>query len=175
MHIRPSLALAAIAALLAAPAWSATRHHAPAKAAASGPKALGEFDDWTAATYKQDGQLICYAFTRAHQVSEASGPAPLLTVTERPSSRDEVAITNTTSYPKDASVLLQVNQTGVEMYTSGRDAFARDPKAAVAAFQRGSQAVARSTDAHGEHTTDTYSLRGFSKAYDAITKACPAH
>ncbi|HET6183960.1 MAG TPA: invasion associated locus B family protein [Acetobacteraceae bacterium] len=177
MPLRSRFLLALAAGLLAVPAARAAPHHSSATKTAAGsaaPKALGTFGAWTAATYEQNGQTVCYAFTRAHPVGTAGPNGPLLTVTERPASRDEVAITGTSEYPKDSEVMLQVGQAGVEMYTAGRDAFARDPKAAVAALRRGSQAVARAPDTHGARSVDTYSLDGFTKAYDAIIKACPA-
>jgi hypothetical protein len=179
MHSSLSVAAVLAAALATAPCtWAAARHkpaHNPAPAAnTGGPSELGEFQAWTAATYKQGGDTVCYAFTRAHVVGGSGDSGPLLTITERPGSRDEVAITNPTAYPKDAEVMLQVGQKGVQMYTAGRDAFARDPKAAIAAFQRGSQAVTRVQVPKGAPPPDTYSLDGFTKAHDAIVKACPA-
>ena len=50
---------------------------------------------------------------------------------------------------------------------------ARDGKAAVATFAKGSEAQARSPGPHDAHVVDTFSLRGFSAAYAAINKACP--
>ena len=50
----------------------------------------------------------------------------------------------------------------------------RDGKAAIATFQKGSEAQARSPGPHDAHVVDTFSLRGFSAAYAAINKACPA-
>lgn len=171
-HLRCYLA----AALLAAPAaWAAPKHTAPAKKAeakpAPGPKALGTFGSWTAATYEQGGHTVCYAFTRPQAAdAKAAADAPLLTVTERPTSRDEVAVTHKAAFPKDAKFNLQVGATTIDMFTSGHNAFARDPKAAVAAFKAGAQAVG-----HEGKSSETYSLDGFTSAYGAIVKACPAH
>jgi hypothetical protein len=67
-----------------------------------------------------------------------------------------------------------VDQTGLEFYASQRNAFARDGKAAVAAFQRAARAIARSPGPKDQQITDTFSLKGFSAAYAAIVKACPA-
>ena len=99
----------------------------------------------------------------------------VLTVTQRPSGRDTVAISAGFPYRKDATVTLQVDTTGLDFYTSQSSAFARDGKAAVAAFQRGQEAQARSPGPRdGQVIVDTFSLRGFSAAYAAINKACPA-
>jgi hypothetical protein len=142
--------------------------------AAAGPKQIGKFEDWTAATHAESGQTVCYAFTRA----QSSAPvlpgrgSVVLTVTERSSGRDAVAIEAGFAYAPNATVTLQVDQTGLEFYTAGRNAFARDGKAAVTAFQKGSRAIARSPGP--KEVTDSFSLKGFGAAYAAIVKACPA-
>lgn len=176
--MRPTIALLAL--LLATPALAQAPHKPPEKpapAAAAQPKELGKFEDWIAATHQESGQTVCYAFVRASNSAPAlpnRGPV-VLTVTERPTGRDAVAITAGYTYPKGAAVTMQVGTTGLDFYTSGSDAFARDGKAAVAAFQKGDQALSRAPGAReGQVIADTYTLRGFSAAYTAINKACPA-
>jgi hypothetical protein len=177
-----SLALAigvATVSAAAAPAPQAQKHTAPAHptpahAASAAPKEIGKFEDWTAATHQESGQTVCYAFVRAQSSSPAlpnRGPV-VLTVTQRPALRDTVAIDAGFTYGANANVTVQVDQTGLEFYTSGRDAFARDGKAVVTTFSKGSRAIARSPAA--KEVTDTFSLKGFSSAYAAIVKACPA-
>ncbi|HEY4041520.1 MAG TPA: invasion associated locus B family protein [Rhodopila sp.] len=144
------------------------------KPAPVAPKSIGKFDDWTAATHSESGQTVCYAFTRAQTSSPplTGRGSVVLTVTERSSGRDAVAIEAGLSYAANATVTVQVDQTGLDFYTAGRNAFARDGKAAVAAFNKGSRAIARSPAP--KEVTDTFSLKGFGQAYAAIVKACPA-
>jgi invasion protein IalB len=143
---------------------------------ASGPKAIGKFEDWTAATNLEAGQTVCYAFTRA----AASSPAVpgrsdvVLTVTERATPRDAVAISAGFPYAPNASVAVNVESTTFDFYTAQRSAFARDGHAVVAALQKGSTMVAKSPTPKSGTVSDTFSLRGFSAAYAAIVKACPA-
>jgi hypothetical protein len=145
-------------------------------AAAAGPKMLGQFDDWIAATHEEAGQPTCYAFVRAkNSVPALPGRGEVvLTVTQRPTGRDWVAITAGFPYAKDAAVTVQVDTAGLDFYTAQSDAFARYGKAVVAAFQKGEQALARSPGPRNAQVVDTFSLRGFSAAYAAINKACPA-
>ena len=173
--------LAALLALVVAvPAAAQTQHKpaAPSKAAApAGPKELGKYDDWIAATHEESGQTVCYAFVRAKNSTPSlpNRDSVILTVTERPSGRDAAAISAGFSYPKGAAVTVQVDTTGLDFYTAQTNAFARDGKAAVAAFQRGDVALARSPGPReGQLVVDTFSLKGFSAAYAAINKACPA-
>lgn len=167
-----------VALLLALPAAAQTKKAAPpahpAATATAGPKSIGKFEDWTAATHSESGQTVCYAFTRVQSSAPtlpARGPV-VLTVTERSSGRDAVAIEAGFAYAPNATVTVQVDQTGLEFYTAGRNAFARDGKAAVAAFTKGSRAIARSPIP--KEVTDTFSLKGFGQAYAAVVKACPA-
>lgn len=165
----------ALAVLLAMPAVAAdSKKPAKPAAAAAGPKKIKDFEDWTAATNAESGQTVCYAFTRAKLSTPAlNGRGPVvLTVTERPSGRDAVAIEAGFAYAPNATVTVQVDQTGLDFYTSGRDAFARDGKAVVAAFEKGARAIVRNPAP--KEVTDTFSLKGFADAYKAIVKACPA-
>lgn len=169
----------ALSLALSLPAVAMAQHKpaAPAKPAAAGPKELGKFDDWIAATHQEAGQPTCYAFVRAKNSTPAlpGRGEVVLTVTERPSGRDTVAISAGFPFRKDAAVTVQVETTGLDFYTAQSSAFARDGRATVAAFQKGEQATARSPGPRdGQVIVDTFSLRGFSAAYAAINKACPA-
>ncbi len=148
---------------------------APARAAAEPPKSIGKFEDWQAATHAEGGQTICYAFTRA-KASTPSVPGRggvVLTVTQRPGARDVVALSAGFAYAAGAEVKVQVDKTELAFYTGGRSAFALDGPAAVAAFTKGTEAVAKSPDPRGE-ISDTFGLHGFTAAYAAVNKACPA-
>ncbi len=182
--MRAPLALLAIA-VLSTPVLSATvfgavapPHNArPAAKSTDGPKALGKFEDWTAATHLEGGQMVCYAFTRAAASSPglAGRGDVILSVTERPNGRDAVAISAGFAYRADANVVVDVDQTKLEFYTAQRSAFARDGHGAVAAFDRGRHAaIAHSPGPRNAEISDTFSLRGFSAAYAAINKVCPA-
>jgi hypothetical protein len=160
---------------LAAPASAQTapKHKPVAKAA--GPAAIGVFDDWTAATNKEAGQTVCYAFTRAH----ASAPAlagrgdVVLTVTERPTGRDVVALSAGFAYSANAAVTVAADAANFDFYTAQRSAFARDGHTAVQAFHHAKQIVAHSPGPKGAEIADTFSLKGFTAAYAAIVKHCP--
>jgi hypothetical protein len=167
--------------LLAGPAAAQRKPPAPAPAPAApakaeGPKAIGRFDDWTAATNAEAGQTVCYAFTYASRSTPAlSGrDKVVLTVTERPSGRDAVAISAGFTYPAHATVAVQVDQTALDFYIAGRSAFARDGHAAAAAFGRGKEVTTRAPGPRNAIVVDTFSLKGFGQAYQAINKACPA-
>ena len=147
--------------------------------AAGGPRSMGKFEDWQAATHDEGGQTTCYAFVRASP-GAGTGPAGrgdvVLTVTDRPgTARDAVAISMGYALPATATVTMQVEAARVAFYTDGkRNAFARDGHAAIAAMGRGARAVVHAPGPHGAEVTDSFSLRGFGAAYAAVVRSCPA-
>ena len=172
-RFRPfAVLLAAAAALTLAPALAPPAAAAPRHvAAAPAPRELGQFGAWIAAAHGGGRDMMCYAFTRADGQNPATGTGPVLSVTDRPTGRNQVAIAGGPLYPKGASAVVQVGQTALDFYTSGHDAFARDGRAAVAAFERGATAVLRPPGKGARPLT--FSLTGFTAAHAAIRKACP--
>ncbi|MCB8881805.1 hypothetical protein ACELLULO517_16275 [Acidisoma cellulosilytica] len=146
---------------------------APAFAAETGgPTSLGVFSDWTAASLP--GSHVCYAFTRAIG-SAKTATAAMIIVTERPTSRDEVVVNATHDYPAKTEVAVQVDdQTAMSFYTAGPHAYSRDGRATVIAMQKGNGASAAWATKSEKKHTEKFSLSGFSAAYGAIVKACPA-
>jgi invasion associated locus B (IalB) protein len=153
----------------------AAAHAAPTKKFSGGPEAIGTFGKWIAATYHDQGQLICFAFTRATSSSRkvARRGDAILTVTLRPSERNVVAIDAGFSYADNAIVHVQVDKIGLEFYARGRGAFATNGNAAVSAFESGDRAIARSIRPRNQEVADTFGLKGFSAAYKAMSKKCP--
>ncbi len=170
-HILPVLLLAALPAL-AAPA---TPPAAPAQ------KPVAKYGDWRTTTHTEAGQIVCYAYTPA----TSSQPAMVgrgqvsLTVTQRPGGpRDAVAVAPGFAYAPNATVVGSVDGAALEFYTNQRYAFALHGPQAVQAFLKGSLVQVLSPNPKagpkGGQVTDSFSLKGFSAAYAAINKACPA-
>ncbi len=171
--------------LLALPAFAqprpSSRPATPAArpAAAPGQQAIGRFDDWSAWQMQENGQRVCYMGVKARESSpRLSGRGDvILTVTHRPGARDQVSMMAGYAYPSGAEVQLRVNGAGAALpfYTSARAAFAREGRAVVAALRPGREVVAKGVPPRGDgQITDTFSLRGFGAAYEAISRACPA-
>jgi hypothetical protein len=158
--------VAGFALASAAPAAAAPQH--PASTA---PKELGSFGKWVAATHGVGPDKLCYAFTRTIGEDPVTGSGPVLSVTDRPTGRNQVAISNGPPYPKGAGVMVTVGGAKLDFYTAGHDAFARDGHATVAAFERGAVAMLHPPGSHARPLS--FSLAGFSAAHAAIRKACP--
>jgi hypothetical protein len=147
------------------------------RAAPAGPRALGTFQSWTAATHSENGAKLCYAFTRAARSEGVPGRNAqdiLLLVTHRPAGRDQVAIRSGYTFGRGAELRLTVGTADLPAYTSQDSAFLRDGRAAVAALRNGREAQARAPGPNGRGTAqDIFPLAGFSAAYEAISRECP--
>ncbi|MFC3126755.1 invasion associated locus B family protein [Pseudoroseomonas globiformis] len=140
------------------------------------PQSLGTFQEWTAASLGSGAQKVCYAFTRATR-SDGAGTRQnvMLTVTHRSGGRDQVSLRSGYAYARNAEVTVDVGSTELDFFTAQENAFAREGTRTVAAFKAGASAVAKGSGPNGRGTaTDTFSLSGFTAAYDAISKECPA-
>ena len=76
---------------------------------------------------------------------------------------------------KGSSVDVRIGSGRFDMFTAADAAWARTKNADAAlvrAMIRGAGMVVKGTSRFGTLTTDTYSLRGFTAAYRAISRAC---
>ncbi|MCX7384045.1 MAG: invasion associated locus B family protein [Alphaproteobacteria bacterium] len=173
--LAPALVCALAATAVAqTPTTKPTAKPAPA-AAPGGPKSIGSFDDWQAATYTEGNQTVCYAFVKARQSApplQGRGEA-VLTVTHRTGLRDSVAFTAGFDYAAGAEAEVAIDAAKIAFYTAKRSAFARDGRAVVMALQKAQKVVITSPHPQKIKVADTFSPKGFGKAYEAIGKACP--
>ncbi|MFT8244066.1 invasion associated locus B family protein [Roseomonas sp. BN140053] len=155
----------------------------PARNAAA-PQRLGSFGNWTAATHQEGGGKVCYAFTRATK-SEGGGTRQgvMLTVTHRPQGRDQVAAALGYTLRRendraDTQVEGEIGTNEIRFYGAQTNAFAQNGAQAVGFFRNGRELVVKGPGPQGGGargaTTDTFSLSGFTAAYEAISRECPA-
>ncbi len=170
--IRPLLIAIFVAALLGAAAL------VPA-ARAQGIQRVGIYGDWSAFKFSEDGNPACYM---SSEPTKATGDYKkrgdvFAIVTHRPAEKriGEVSIIAGYAYKKDSTVAVAIGTQGFELFTQDDGAWALDAatdKKLVQAMRRGNRMVVKGTSSRGTLTTDTYSLKGFTKAYRAIGKAC---
>ncbi len=165
--IRPLLIAASLTALLGAAAQ------------AQGIKRIGDYGDWSAFQFSEDGNPACYM---SSEPTKASGDYTkrgdiFAIVTHRPAEKriGEVSIIAGYSYKKDSAVEVAIGKQTFELFTQDDGAWALDSasdKKLVQAMRKGNKMVVKGTSSRGTPTTDTYSLKGFTKSYRAISKAC---
>lgn len=140
---------------------------------------LGEYRDWRAYSYLEDGNQVCYIAsspTKAEGNYTKRGDIYML-VTHRPAEKrwSEVSIATGYNYRDKSEVKVSVGRREFTFFTGGDTAWAYDSKAdekVIAAMIKGSELKAVGYSTRGTETRDTYSLRGFTAAYKAINSAC---
>ncbi len=139
------------------------------------PHSIGKFGEWQAATHPEGDAVVCYAFTRAElsQQKLVGRGDVVLSVTRRPRSHDVAAISAGMVLSGHEDAALIAGSTRLLFYIAGRSAFARDNKAAIAAFGHESSVAVRLPGPKGIVANDRFSLKGFASAYQALEKACP--
>lgn len=150
------------------------------KAQANNPFRIGQFQDWTAYTSTDSGELVCFMSTKP-KLSQGNytrrGPV-FAFITHRKSDRTKDVVSFIAGYTyqdrSDATVTIDKNKK-YQLFTKGDTAWGKDAitdKALVDAIRRGNKMIVTGTSSRGTSTIDTYSLRGTGQAYQAITKAC---
>lgn len=141
---------------------------------------IGDYSDWSAFKYlEDDGKQVCFMAsepTKAEGNYTRRGEIHAM-VTHRPEEdrNDEVSIQAGYTYQEGAPVEVEISALKLRLFTQGESAWTVDKdtdQQLVQAMVRGNTMVVKGTSSRGTNTTDTYSLSGFTRAYEAISKAC---
>lgn len=150
-----------------------------APALAQTPEHLGKHRDWDAFTFMEGDKIACYMAsrpTREEGQYTSRGDVYLL-VTHRTSdnTRDVVSLVTGYTYKEDSVTEAQVGNATFSLFTVGDTAYSRndeDDQRIVAAMKAGAEMSVKGVSARGTETVDTFSLRGFTAAYNQMTAAC---
>jgi len=140
---------------------------------------LGTYDAWEAYTDRESGKRVCYMGsepTKARGKYEKRGQTFIL-VTHRPAekSNNVVSVEAGYTYKNGSEVEITVGKSAFKLFTQAGHAFTYDSKSddeLVKAMIRGAAMTVKGRSSRGTLTTDTYSLKGFTAAYKAISRAC---
>jgi invasion protein IalB len=139
---------------------------------------LGSFQDWTAFSDGSE-KRICYIGAlpqKAEGKYTIRGDTYVL-ATHRPGENvfGEISVEAGYTYKPGSEVEVDIDGQTFKLFTQGGNAWAYDEKAdraLVEAMKAGRQMIVKGTSSRGTLTTDTYSLAGFTAAYNAINEAC---
>ena len=142
-------------------------------------KLIDSFGDWEAYRESVGGKAVCYIGShpkKARGKYKSRGEVYVL-VTHRPAEKSFGVVSFKAGYiyEKASEVDVSIGETTFKLFTDAGHAFAYDDKtdkALIKAMTRGARMVIRGTSSRGTLTTDTYSLKGFTAALKAISKAC---
>lgn len=148
--------------------------------AAETPKMLGEYGDWTAWTFNDRGNTICYMSStpKKDEGKYTKRGDIYVSVTHRPAEKsyDEVSFEIGYPFKTSAPFVIKIgNQTFDKTFTEGDKAWtvnADEDKKLITAMKRGDRMIVNGVSSRGTGTKDTYSLKGFSSAYQAISAKC---
>lgn len=149
-------------------------------ALANVPKNLGAFAKWRALTVTNDGQRMCYAMSvpveKHGNVTDRGEAAAMVTHFPEIGALDQVSIVLGFEPAKNSPVIARIGgfTFTLEEIEAGRawvKSRAND-RAMVQALRKSNQMVVTASTAKGLKVEDTYDLTGFTKAYQAMSKAC---
>lgn len=147
---------------------------------AGAPQLIGEYDDWLAYIYKEGKNSVCY-MASTPQKSEGKYTRRgdvYLVITHRPADKsfDVVNFVAGYAYKNDAKVIVKIGKDTISDFFVENDKAwtmnANVDKKLVEAMKKGERLIIDGTSTKGTTTKDTYSLKGFSSAYRAISTKC---
>jgi invasion protein IalB len=141
---------------------------------------IDNFDDWSAFSEKENGKPLCYMASLPKKAEGATGKRgdAYMMVTHRPAEKTtgEVSVRAGYTYKEGTEVEVRVGGgQPIMLFTDQGFAWTREAKtdqALIAAMKAGASLTVKGTSSRGTQTTDTYSLKGFTAALEAINKAC---
>jgi invasion protein IalB len=147
---------------------------------AAEPTSLGNFEDWTAYTYKAPDTKVCYVVSQPKSTDSAKKvkrDPVFFIITNMPGRKIAGEVSTIIGYPfkEQTTVQVKVDEASFELFTNGDGAWAdtsAKEKKIVAAMKGGKKLSVTGTSWKGTETTDNYSLAGMSAAMDKINSAC---
>jgi hypothetical protein len=139
----------------------------------------GQFKNWTAQNTNINGQQVCYAVSSPI----ASNPKTLnraesrIFVSFRANDKiqNEISVTSGYNYKASSNVNLIIGKREFNFETEYNFAWLtkyEDEISLIELMRKSTQAKVTATSARGTKTIDTFSLNGFSDAYEAAKKKC---
>lgn len=142
------------------------------------------FDEWSVFSDREGGKLFCFIGaepkTRAPKTKNGKpvvrGDSYVL-VTHRPAAKaiGVISVRGGYDYKPASEVQMIIDRKSHRLFTQDDLAWAYDDKGdrtLVRAMRNGHKLTVKGTSKRGTNTTDTYSLKGFTKALKAAGKAC---
>jgi hypothetical protein len=139
----------------------------------------GQFKNWTAQNTNINGQQVCYAVSSPI----ASNPKTLNRAESRifisfranDKIQNEISITSGYNYKASSKVNLAIEKREFNFETEDNFAWLtkyEDEISLIELMRKSTQARVTATSVRGTKTIDTFSLNGFSDAYEAAKKKC---
>lgn len=145
------------------------------------PKLIDTFQHWSVYSDGSGASRVCWVLSTPREWAGSREGLQRgdiqLTVSVRPAQNVASEVSYNSGYPFEAGSLVEVDVASdrFQLFTAGENAWTQSPEEdaqAVAAFQKGISAVVRGTSARGNTTTDSFSLLGFTRAWQRAGEVC---
>ncbi len=148
-------------------------------ALAQTPKFLANHRDWTVYEVPDAKGKVCYIASepKNQEGNYRSRGNPAVLVARLPGEppSEQVSVQPGYTYKRDSAVEVRIGDQGFQLFTQGEHAWARtdeDDRALIDAMRAGSNMTVRGTSTRDTFSLDTYSLSGFTAAFEAMRDAC---
>lgn len=132
---------------------------------------------WSVYTIKQDGRKICYI--ASSPISKSGNYSrrdePYILVTDVSGDVDEFSTSSGYPYKYGSEVRVKIGRNTHKLFTKGELAWAYNTshdKKLVKLMKKGAKMTVKGTSQKGTYSIDTYSLKGFTKAYKEMKAIC---
>ncbi|NVK20066.1 MAG: hypothetical protein HWE30_15310 [Methylocystaceae bacterium] len=149
-----------------------------AQAQAAGFEFLGPQGDWDVFADKKANASVCYIASVPSKASHKDKRGDIyVLVTRRKSEGFKDVVSFHQGYPlkKGADINVTIGSAAFKLFGSDETAWtyeSKDDVRLVKMMKAGSTMDVNAISTRGTKTSDTYSLKGISAAYNAMTKAC---
>lgn len=148
-------------------------------ALASEQKEIGTFGVWSAYVFEENGGKVCYMAAKPEKAegkySKRGDIVAMITHRPAEGTKNVFSYMSGYGYKKGSDVSLTIDAKKFTLFTQNDMAWAADAGAdanIAGAIQKGSKMVVKGVSGKGTETKDSFSLKGSTKAYEAITTAC---
>lgn len=150
-------------------------------AAAQSVERVGDYNAWSTYTTSENGKRVCFVAsspTRSEgQYTRRGNVFSIVTLRPADNRDPEVSFIAGYTFQPDSTVEVTLDdQHNFTLFTQEDAAWlpndAQIDRQMIERMRAGLTMVVQGTSARGTLTTDTYSLRGFTAAYDAMQQAC---
>ncbi len=139
----------------------------------------GQFKNWTAQNTSINGQQVCYAVSSpvASDPKNLNRAESRIFVSFRSNDKiqNEISITSGYNYKASSKVNFAIQKKEFNFETEDNFAWLikyEEEISLIELMRKSTQAKVSATSASGTKTTDTFSLNGFSDAYETAKKKC---
>lgn len=151
-----------------------------AQTTATAPKLVSSHKDWSVYEVTDNRGRICYVASeptrQSGNYSRRDPPAVLVARLPGTPPSEEVSVQPGYAYKKGSTVEVKVGGSNYDLFTDGDHAWTRksdEDRALIAAMKGGTTMTVKGSSMRDTYSLDTYSLSGFTAAYDAMRGACP--